>query len=303
MLQILNKELFNIKENLDAIDHRNNEVISDAKDTEFYPSDAFTEDSEKPNNALHFPIAKIRIYEPSENEPKLRATVRPDSRGFNRVNMNISSRNTNDDLVVLAAIPYRGILCPVDCGEYLNLYKAQIIRSSTFSVEFDGMKYNHVLYMVIGLNTQAIADAIKANSLPTDENFNHIVTFTMVTNSPIRKKGTKENIPGKAICTTTTISINVETGAVAFNANSDEVSDFVIPSMDDPRPQLFKLYVAPQDTRSFDKKPKKFDSKPVSTRGESIEYTSSFHGEDSGKRRNDRHNNNNKRRGFNEDDE
>lgn len=145
MLKIVNSELFTVRNVVkEATEEYPSFVIN-----EFYPSGLLKIDMNRRPDFKVFPVAKLFRY--SENG-KLMMKFRNDERtGKTQCQMQLNDRAKHDNNVFLMAIPFNGIMQPVDNGKYIRIHSAVVFHSDEpFTI--DEVSYSNVAYLLVSLD-------------------------------------------------------------------------------------------------------------------------------------------------------
>ena len=146
MLIIFPESLFTVAHK-DVMDRNTNSVMEGVSDKIYYPTGMIKSDNEHGN----YLFVSVREFDKDGN---LGLTVTADPKGRNSIRMTLSNRMKFDAPVFIIAMPYHGTIAEVTTSENVNLLKAKSVRSTEYSIEYEGQKYNKVLYLAVSLNTR-----------------------------------------------------------------------------------------------------------------------------------------------------
>lgn len=93
------------------------------------------------------PKAKTRI-----------ANIIPTDSTITRVSIRTSIKNKYDNDAFVVAIPYDGMIIPMDQKDALSIYRFMILKSDKVSIEHEDRKYRRCIYFVVSPREQAGAD-------------------------------------------------------------------------------------------------------------------------------------------------
>ena len=132
-----------------------------------------------------------------ENYNDANTSVKTKTNAVGKLNVSISSsqKNITDNHIFLIAIPFNGIIYPIENSFDFRMYKAFILKSEKRTIEFNGETYKKIAYMVVLPN----------ESLFNEENKHHKDVLSIKMESVnIESNGDSK----KTLKTTTTISIS-----------------------------------------------------------------------------------------------
>lgn len=227
MLHIINSDLFTVKTvEKEATDRFDAYMID-----EYYPSSEIKIDADKRPNYKFFPIARVHNFDESGH---LMVRCRKNEKtGKTQTQLQVSEKAKYDTDAFLIAIPFCGILLPMDQSKYLRIHTATVMRSDEgATVEWEGRNFTTVVYMLVTLDTKAmLEDGVED------------VSMTFVSKVPKKIKSKKEFY-------TNIIEIVLhDDGSYSCSdmmEDPDPDLDFTPPSKDEPRTKAFVLYEAPE---------------------------------------------------------
>lgn len=232
MLHIINSDLFTVK----TVEKEATDRFEAYPIDEYYPTSEIKIDADKRPDYKFFPIARVHNFDEDGN--LIVRCRRNEKTGKTQTQLQMSAKAKYDTDAFLIAVPFCGILLPMEQSKYLRIHSATVMRSDEgATVEWDGRKFTTVAYMLVSLDTKAML-----------EDDVHDVFMTFTTKVPKTVNGEKQFY-------TNTIEIvlyDVD-GAFAcsnlFESTEPDL-EFVPPSKDEPRTKAFTLYEAPEYKRT-----------------------------------------------------
>lgn len=250
MLCVFPESLFTVARK-DVIDRKTNSVMEGAVDAIYYPTDMIKSDNERGN----YPFVSVREFDKDGN---LGLTVTADPKGRNNIRMTLSNRMKFDAPVFIIAMPYHGTIAEVTTSENVNLLKAKSVRSTEYSIEFEGQKYNKVLYLAVSLNTRFNKE------MESEDNLISELVVTSYASKTVYDKNQKKRVQVadvlRKFTRKYTFVIHDGSQEVACDSNESDVpsTEYTFPDKDH-RPQVFHFYVPkPSPKKDFRSNKKTF---------------------------------------------
>lgn len=237
MLCVFPESLFTVA-NKEVIDHNTNSAMDGVVDIVYYPTDMIKMDNDRGN----YPFVSVRKFDENGN---LGLSITRDPKGRNNIRMTQSSRMKYDASVFIIAMPYHGTIAKLDTTSNVQLLKAKSVRSTEYSIEFDGQNYNKILYLAVNVD----------NRVETENTTIDITTYATKT---VYDKAQKKRITISDTLRRFDKKYTLVTGdaqEVTFEASETDVpaTEYTFPDKDH-RPQVFHFYT-PAPKKEFNKKP------------------------------------------------
>lgn len=237
MLCVFPEKLFTVA-NKDVVDRNTGNAVEGATDVVYYPTDMIKLDNDRGN----YPFVSVRKFDETGN---LGLTITLDPKGRSNIRMTQSSRMKYDASVFIIAMPYHGTIAKLDTTPNVQLLKAKSVRSTEYSVEFDGQNYNKILYMAVNIDNRV-------------ESENTTINITTYATKTVYDKAQKKRITISDTLRRFDKKYTLVTGdaqEVTFEASEADVpaTEYTFPDKDH-RPQVFHFYT-PAPKKEFNKKP------------------------------------------------
>ena len=237
MLCVFPEKLFTVA-NKEVVDRNTGNVVEGATDVVYYPTDMIKLDNDRGN----YPFVSVRKFDENGH---LGLTITQDSKGRNNIRMTQSSRMKYDASVFIIAMPYHGTIAKLDTTPNVQLLKAKSVRSTEYSVEFDGQNYNKILYLAVNIDNRV-------------ESENTTINITTYATKTVYDKAQKKRITISDTLRRFDKKYTLVTGdtqEVTFEASEEDVpaTEYTFPDKDH-RPQVFHFYT-PAPKKEFNKKP------------------------------------------------
>ena len=230
MLQIINSDLFTVKTvEKPATDRYESHLID-----EYYPTSSIKIDADKRPDYKFFPITRVHLFDEDGN---LSVRCRKNEKtGKTQTQLQMTNRAKYDTNAFLIAVPFCGILLPMDQSKYLRIHSATVMRSDEgATVEWDGRNYTTVVYLLATLDVKAMEN----------DNVEDVV-MTFVSKVPKKVDGKKEFYTNIL-----ELTIGVDGSYTCSDIMEDPEPDIdFVPSSDEPRKKAFVLYEAPEYKRT-----------------------------------------------------
>lgn len=253
MLIIFPEPLFTVAHK-DVMDRNTNSVMEGVSDKIYYPTNMIKSDNEHGN----YPFVSVREFDKDGN---LGLTVTADPKGRNSIRMTLSNRMKSDTPVFIIAMPYHGTIAEVTTSENVNLLKAKSVRSTEYSIEYEGQKYNKVLYLAVSLNTRF------KKEMESEENPISELVITSYASKTVYDKNQKKRIPVADLLRkfTSKYTFVIHDGNQEISCDSSEIdapsTEYTFPDKDH-RPQVFHFYVPKPAPKKDFRSNKKTFTKP-----------------------------------------
>ena len=237
MLCVFPEKLFTVA-NKEVVDRNSGNVMEGTTDVVYYPTDMIKLDNDRGN----YPFISVRKFDENGH---LGLTITQDSKGRNNIRMTQSSRMKYDASVFIIAMPYHGTIAKLDTTPNVQLLKAKSVRSTEYSVEFDGQNYNKILYLAVNIDNRV-------------ESENTTINITTYATKTVYDKAQKKRITISDTLRRFDKKYTLVTGdtqKVTFEASEEDVpaTEYTFPDKDH-RPQVFHFYT-PAPKKEFNKKP------------------------------------------------
>lgn len=237
MLCVFPEKLFTVT-NKEVVDHNTGNVMEGTTDVVYYSTDMIKMDNDRGN----YPFVSVRKFDENGH---LGLTITQDSKGRNNIRMTQSSRMKYDASVFIIAMPYHGTIAKLDTTPNVQLLKAKSVRSTEYSVEFDGQNYNKILYLAVNIDNRV-------------ESENTTINITTYATKTVYDKAQKKRITISDTLRRFDKKYTLVTGdtqKVTFEASEEDVpaTEYTFPDKDH-RPQVFHFYT-PAPKKEFNKKP------------------------------------------------
>lgn len=237
MLCVFPEKLFTVT-NKEVVDRNTGNVVEGTTDVVYYSTDMIKLDNDRGN----YPFVSVRKFDENGH---LGLTITQDSKGRNNIRMTQSSRMKYDASVFIIAMPYHGTIAKLDTTPNVQLLKAKSVRSTEYSVEFDGQNYNKILYLAVNIDNRV-------------ESENTTINITTYATKTVYDKAQKKRITISDTLRRFDKKYTLVTGdtqEVTFEASEADVpaTEYTFPDKDH-RPQVFHFYT-PAPKKEFNKKP------------------------------------------------
>lgn len=237
MLCVFPEKLFTVT-NKEVVDRNTGNVVEGTTDVVYYSTDMIKLDNDRGN----YPFVSVRKFDENGH---LGLTITQDSKGRNNIRMTQSSRMKYDASVFIIAMPYHGTIAKLDTTPNVQLLKAKSVRSTEYSVEFDGQNYNKILYLAVNIDNRV-------------ESENTTINITTYATKTVYDKAQKKRITISDTLRRFDKKYTLVTGdtqKVTFEASEEDVpaTEYTFPDKDH-RPQVFHFYT-PAPKKEFNKKP------------------------------------------------
>ena len=237
MLCVFPEKLFTVT-NKEVVDHNTGNAMEGTTDVVYYSTDMIKLDNDRGN----YPFVSVRKFDENGH---LGLTITQDSKGRNNIRMTQSSRMKYDASVFIIAMPYHGTIAKLDTTPNVQLLKAKSVRSTEYSVEFDGQNYNKILYLAVNIDNRV-------------ESENTTINITTYATKTVYDKAQKKRITISDTLRRFDKKYTLVTGDtqdVTFEASETDVpaTEYTFPDKDH-RPQVFHFYT-PAPKKEFNKKP------------------------------------------------
>lgn len=237
MLCVFPEKLFTVT-NKEVVDRNSGNVMEGTTDVVYYSTDMIKLDNDRGN----YPFVSVRKFDENGH---LGLTITQDSKGRNNIRMTQSSRMKYDASVFIIAMPYHGTIAKLDTTPNVQLLKAKSVRSTEYSVEFDGQNYNKILYLAVNIDNRV-------------ESENTTINITTYATKTVYDKAQKKRITISDTLRRFDKKYTLVTGdtqKVTFEASEEDVpaTEYTFPDKDH-RPQVFHFYT-PAPKKEFNKKP------------------------------------------------
>ena len=237
MLCVFPEKLFTVA-NKEVVDRNSGNVMEGTTDVVYYSTDMIKLDNDRGN----YPFVSVRKFDENGH---LGLTITQDSKGRNNIRMTQSSRMKYDASVFIIAMPYHGTIAKLDTTPNVQLLKAKSVRSTEYSVEFDGQNYNKILYLAVNIDNRV-------------ESENTTIDITTYATKTVYDKAQKKRITISDTLRRFDKKYTLVTGdtqEVTFEASEEDVpaTEYTFPDKDH-RPQVFHFYT-PAPKKEFNKKP------------------------------------------------
>ena len=237
MLCVFPEKLFTVA-NKEVVDRNSGNVMEGTTDVVYYSTDMIKLDNDRGN----YPFVSVRKFDENGH---LGLTITQDSKGRNNIRMTQSSRMKYDASVFIIAMPYHGTIAKLDTTPNVQLLKAKSVRSTEYSIEFDGQNYNKVLYLAVNVDSRV-------------ESENTTISITTYATKTVYDKAQKKRITISDTLRRFDKKYTLVTGDaqdVTFEASEVDVpaTEYTFPDKDH-RPQVFHFYT-PAPKKEFNKKP------------------------------------------------
>jgi hypothetical protein len=94
----------------------------------------------------------IHSEEDNFNQENTRISMNRSKNGYPTMHIGQGSNNKYDTTVYLIAIPYSGMMAPLEKSHEYRIYKGLTVRAEKRTIEFDGKKYNKIAFLAVVLN-------------------------------------------------------------------------------------------------------------------------------------------------------
>lgn len=237
MLCVFPEKLFTVA-NKEVVDRNTGNAMEGVTDVVYYPTDMIKMDNDRGN----YSFVSVRKFDENGH---LGLTITQDPKGRNNIRMTQSSRMKYDASVFIIAMPYHGTIAKLDTTPNVQLLKAKSVRSTEYSVEFDGQNYNKILYLAVNIDNRV-------------ESENTTINITTYATKTVYDKAQKKRITISDTLRRFDKKYTLVTGdtqKVTFEASEEDVpaTEYTFPDKDH-RPQVFHFYT-PAPKKEFNKKP------------------------------------------------
>ena len=237
MLCVFPEKLFTVA-NKEVVDRNTGNAMEGVTDVVYYPTDMIKMDNDRGN----YSFVSVRKFDENGH---LGLTITQDPKGRNNIRMTQSSRMKYDASVFIIAMPYHGTIAKLATTPNVQLLKAKSVRSTEYSIEFDGQNYNKVLYLAVNVDNRV-------------ESENTTINITTYATKTVYDKAQKKRITISDTLRRFDKKYTLVTGdtqEVTFEASEEDVpaTEYTFPDKDH-RPQVFHFYT-PAPKKEFSKKP------------------------------------------------
>ena len=237
MLCVFPEKLFTVA-NKEVVDRNTGNAMEGVTDVVYYPTDMIKMDNDRGN----YSFVSVRKFDENGH---LGLMITQDPKGRNNIRMTQSSRMKYDASVFIIAMPYHGTIAKLDTTPNVQLLKAKSVRSTEYSVEFDGQNYNKILYLAVNIDNRV-------------ESENTTINITTYATKTVYDKAQKKRITISDTLRRFDKKYTLVTGdtqKVTFEASEEDVpaTEYTFPDKDH-RPQVFHFYT-PAPKKEFNKKP------------------------------------------------
>lgn len=237
MLCVFPEKLFTVA-NKEVVDRNTGNAMEGVTDVVYYPTDMIKLDNDRGN----YSFVSVRKFDENGH---LGLTITQDPKGRNNIRMTQSSRMKYDASVFIIAMPYHGTIAKLDTTPNVHLLKAKSVRSTEYSIEFDGQNYNKVLYLAVNVDSRV-------------ESENTTISITTYATKTVYDKAQKKRITISDTLRRFDKKYTLVTGDaqdITFEASEVDVpaTEYTFPDKDH-RPQVFHFYT-PAPKKEFNKKP------------------------------------------------
>ena len=237
MLCVFPEKLFTVA-NKEVVDRNTGNAMEGTTDVVYYPTDMIKLDNDRGN----YSFVSVRKFDENGH---LGLMITQDPKGRNNIRMTQSSRMKYDASVFIIAMPYHGTIAKLDTTPNVQLLKAKSVRSTEYSVEFDGQNYNKILYLAVNIDNRV-------------ESENTTINITTYATKTVYDKAQKKRITISDTLRRFDKKYTLVTGDaqdVTFEASEVDVpaTEYTFPDKDH-RPQVFHFYT-PAPKKEFNKKP------------------------------------------------
>jgi hypothetical protein len=224
MIKLINESLF--KKTTDARQNDRGEYFLTS-----FASAVKTPDPKKKDVEFARTIATIIHSEADNfNQENTRISIGQSKSGFPTMHIGQGANNKYDTDVYLIAVPYSGVMAPIEKSYEYRIYKGLTVRAEKRTIEFEGQKYNKIAFLAVVLN----------ESMFNEDNEHHKDQLVLTINSyNLENSGDdKETIK-------TTTSITFERGKEpVVNTSSEKVEPIDMNEFKGKR--VFPIYQGPK---------------------------------------------------------
>jgi len=250
MLQFINDNLFRfttthvttehgtyvktlIKSTDEVVDIKH-EVKAREEGKEFYPDRIF---------------ASVNSDTEDYNKENISALVSSDT-GAHKCVIRSSAKNKYDSEIYCVAIPFNGIMTPIESTEDYKILKGMLVASDKYSINHNNRKYKKVLYLMLDVNKRNLF----GNEETGEEGKEIVIKFESHYSMYKKENGRIVNLPDKWNKEVTTITINSEETYV----DSERISDVEFDRDEIADKPIYKVYVKPERKKYDNNAPKRF---------------------------------------------
>ena len=237
MLCVFPEKLFTVA-NKEVVDRNTGNAMEGVTDVVYYPTDMIKLDNDRGN----YSFVSVRKFDENGH---LGLTITQDPKGRNNIRMTQSSRMKYDASVFIIAMPYHGTIAKLDTTPNVQLLKAKSVRSTEYSVEFDGQNYNKILYLAVNIDNRVECEntTINITTYATKTVYDKAQKKRITISDTLRRFDKKYTL------------VTGDTQEVTFEASEEDVpaTEYTFPDKDH-RPQVFHFYT-PSPKKEFNKKP------------------------------------------------
>lgn len=237
MLCVFPEKLFTVT-NKEVVDRNSGNTMEGVTDVVYYPTDMIKLDNDRGN----YPFISVRKFDENGN---LGLNITLDLKGRSNIRMTQSSRMKYDASAFIIAMPYHGTIAKLDTTPNVELLKAKSVRSTEYSVEFDGQNYNKILYLAVNIDNRVEVEdtTITITTYATKTVYDKAQKKRITISDTLRRFDKKYTL------------VTGDTQNVTFEASEVDVpaTEYTFPDKDH-RPQVFHFYT-PAPKKEFNKKP------------------------------------------------
>ena len=240
MLQFINENLFTfstipmesdqgtriktlIKTTSAAISNRHDKTVNDEKGSHQYSDRIF---------------ASVTSSTEDYNKENISANVITTNNNVHKCIIKSSSKNKYDSEIYCVAIPFNGIMTPIEPSPDYRIIKGMLITSDKYSIAHDNRKYKKVLYLMLEINRNTLFGNDKTGEPARDI----VISFESHYSMYKKENGKIINIPDKWNKEVTTVKINTEETII----ENERVSDVEFNRDMYADKSIYKLYVKPE---------------------------------------------------------
>jgi hypothetical protein len=192
----------------------------------------------------------IHSEEDNFNQENTRISIGQTKAGYPAVHIGQNANNRFDTNVYLIAIPYSGVMEPLEKTHDYRIYRGTTIRAEKRTIDFEGQKYNKIAFLTIVLN----------ESLFKEDNEHHQDELVLTLNSFNLENGDSDSDEKITVKTTVTVTFRKDEEP-EVSTTSEETEPIDIEKFKGV--SIFPLYQGPQQQqqKSFEKKDGSSDEK------------------------------------------
>lgn len=152
MVNLVNKELFSLKT------EKKNGTYGEFYSTTFATKVKVPDKKNEGEKRTRILVGVNHSREDSLNKENTRIRVEQQRPGLNSIRIRQADNYQYDTNIYLVAIPFCGIVNPMEKSYDYRVFKAFVVKSDKYDIEVGGQKYNKVAYMIITLNNNLFAE-------------------------------------------------------------------------------------------------------------------------------------------------